>query len=448
MSKALSYKKTNLNEGDERQAVRGFCDEYIDFLNSCKTERKCTSFFENAAKAAGFKELDFAAPLKEGDKFYIVNRGKSIFLGVMGSRPVSEGVHIVTAHIDSPRLDLKPCPVCEMDGLGFLKTHYYGGIKKYQWTALPLAMYGVAVLKDGSVVEIEDDSLTFCITDLLPHLSTEQSEKKVSKAIEGEDLKILAASKPYAEGENENKVKETILNILNERFKITERELVSAEISFVPKVEAASVGFDNSMVGAYGQDDRVCAYTAFKAIMDAKAPQYTALVCLVDKEEIGSDGVTGMQSTFFDMVMDKISGEHNPYLVNYNSRCLSADVNAAFDPIYPSVLDKQNACWLGCGPSVTKYTGSRGKAGTSDACAETVGYFINLFDNHQIVWQTGQLGKVDMGGGGTVAKYTANRNIATVDIGVGLLSMHSPYEIAAKADVYETYRAFKTFLEN
>lgn len=448
MSDNLIYKKKNIfEESSEHGEIFAVSDRYIEFLNTCKTERTCTRYFVERAKKNGFKALDFKKNLKPGDKFYALNRDKSVFFGIMGSNPESDGIHYCAAHIDSPRLDLKPQPLCEDNGIAMLKTHYYGGIKKYQWTALPLEMEGVAVTRDGKTVDFSQNGYTFCITDLLPHLASEQAGKTLGKAIEGEDLRIICGT-IGGQTEDNDKVKFNVLKILNERYGITERDLICAEISFVPQLPASSVGFDKSLIGAYGHDDRICAWTAFEALMEAKPSGRTLLVALVDKEETGSDGVTGMQSSYFDMVVDKICESCNKHLVNLKSKCLSADVNAAFDPIYPSVLDKQNASILGCGPTVTKYTGARGKSGTSDASAETMAYFANLFDNNNVIWQSGLLGKVDAGGGGTVAKYIANRNVDTVDIGVGLLSMHAPYEIASKADVFETVRAFRVFLED
>ncbi len=449
MADTLTYKKKNIfEEKDNYNDIFSTCDKYIDFLNTCKTERKCTDYFKIKAEENGFKPLNFDEKLIPGDKFYIINRNKSIFLGIMGESPETNGIHICAAHIDSPRLDLKPQPLCEDNGLALLKTHYYGGIKKYQWTAIPLEMEGIAVTTDGLTIDFTDNGYTFCITDLLPHLASEQTTKTLGKAIEGEDLKILCGTMPCKEDDINEKVKYTVLKILNEKYSITERDLISAEISFVPKLKAESLGFDKSVIGAYGHDDRICAWTAFEALMNTESNKHTVLLALVDKEETGSDGVTGMQSQFFDMIIDKICDGNNSRLALYNSKCLSADVNAAYDPIYPSVLDKQNASILGCGPTVTKYTGARGKSGTSDASAETMAYFTNLFDKNNIIWQSGLLGKVDAGGGGTVAKYAANRNIDTVDIGIGLLSMHAPYEVASKADIYETIKAFKLFMEN
>ena len=448
MKNELTYQKTNIYEQTKDMAeIFKVCDKYIAFLNECKTEKKCVEFFEAKAIENGYKPLDFNKPLNKGDKFYAINRNKAIYLGIMGENPEADGIHYCAAHIDSPRLDLKPQPLCEDSGIAMLKTHYYGGIKKYQWTAIPLEMQGTVITRDGKTIDLSDNSLTFCITDLLPHLASQQAEKTLGKAIEGEDLKIICGTIP-SEEEDSDKVKLNILKILNKKFGITERDLISAEISFVPKFEACDIGFDKSLIGAYGHDDRICAWTAFEALMQVENTKHTVILALVDKEETGSDGVSGIQSQFLDMITEKVCEGKNMRLANYNSKCLSADVNAAFDPIYPSVLDKQNASILGCGPTITKYTGARGKSGTSDASAQTVAYFVNLFDDNSIVWQSGLLGKVDAGGGGTVAKYLANRNIDTIDIGIGLLSMHAPFEIASKADIYETIRAFKLFMED
>ncbi len=448
MSQELLYNKTNIFETTDNTAqIYDVCDRYIDFLNKCKTERACVNFFKADCEKHGFLPLDFKKPLSAGDKFYIVNRNKSIFLGIMGEDIENRGIHICAAHIDAPRLDLKPQPLYEDEGMALLKTHYYGGIKKYQWTALPLSMEGVAITKDGKTVDFSDNEYTFCIPDLLPHLAADQMQKTLAKGVEGEDLRIICGTIPLKDAKD-NKIKQAVLKILNDKYQITERDLISAEISFVPKLEATSVGFDNSLVGAYGHDDRVCAWTAYEALISAKAPRHSLLVCLVDKEETGSDGVTGMQSEFLELVVDKMCEGKNPRLAMYNSKCLSADVNAAYDPVYPSVHDKQNASIMGCGPVVTKYTGARGKSSTSDASCETMAYFTNLFDANGIVWQSGLLGKIDQGGGGTVAKYIANRNVDTVDIGVALVSMHAPFELASKADIYETVRAFRVFMED
>ncbi len=444
---SLFYETKSIYEnGEEIPAIFNAAKGYLDFMSTCRTERSCTAYFRKRAEEKGFKPLERNAELKPGDKFYIVNRDRSIFLGIMGKQPITEGMHIAAAHIDSPRIDLKPCPLYETEGLALLKTHYYGGIKKYQWTAIPLALEGVVVLQSGEVVDISDNDYTFCISELLIHLSHEQMEKSAAKVVEGESLRVIAGTIPD-QTVDKDKVKYAVLKILNEKYGMTEKDFISAELSLVPKMAPSELGFDKSLIGAYGHDDRICAYTAFEALMQVEAPEKTALVALVDKEEIGSDGVSGMQSQFMELVFGRIArGESLPEICNL-SKCLSADVNAAFDPLYPAQTEAQNCCRLSHGPCITKYTGARGKSATSDASAETMGYFTHLFDANGIRWQTGLLGAVDAGGGGTVAKYMANRNIDTVDIGIGLLSMHAPYEIASKADIYETIRAFHAFLK-
>jgi aspartyl aminopeptidase len=444
---SLFYETKNIFENKEEIPAIFQCAEgYLDFMSKCRTERSCTAYFKARAEEKGFKPLEKNAALKTGDKFYIVNRDRSIFLGIMGKRPITDGMHIAAAHIDSPRIDLKPCPLYESEGLALLKTHYYGGIKKYQWTAVPLALEGVVVLSDGRKVDISDNDYTFCISELLIHLSHEQMEKSASKVIEGENLRVIAGSIPDMELDKD-KVKGAVLKILNEKYGMVEKDFITAELSLVPKYAPAELGFDKSLIGAYGHDDRICAYTAFEALMQVDIPEKTAILALVDKEEIGSDGVSGMQSQFMELVFGRISqGESLPEIYQL-SKCLSADVDAALDPLYPAATEAQNTCRLGHGPCITKYTGARGKSSTSDASAETMAFFTHLFDREGIRWQTGLLGAVDAGGGGTVAKYMANRNIDTLDIGVGLLSMHAPYEIASKADIYETIRAFHAFLK-
>lgn len=444
---SLFYKTQNIYENaEEIPAIFKAAEGYMDFMTRCKTERTCVAYFQKRAEEQGFKPLKKGVQLKSGDKFYIVNRGRSIFLGIMGRRPVEEGLHIAAAHIDSPRIDLKPCPLYESEGLALLKTHYYGGIKKYQWTTIPLALEGVVVLSDGTTVDLSGNDYTFTISELLIHLSHEQMEKSASKVIEGESLRVIAGTIPDLTADQE-KVKSAVLKILNEKYGMTEKDFISAELTLVPKFAPAELGFDKSLIGAYGHDDRICAYTAFEALMQTEDPEKTALVALVDKEEIGSDGVGGMQSQFMELVFGRIApGVSLPELC-YQSKCLSADVNAALDPLYPAPTEAQNCCRLSHGPCITKYTGARGKSSTSDASAETMSFFTRLFDANGIRWQTGLLGAVDAGGGGTVAKYMANRNIDTVDIGIGLLSMHAPFEIASKADIYETIRAFHAFLK-
>ena len=444
----LVYKKKKVVEVRDSLSILETATRYIEFLNECKTERACVKYFVKKAEQLGFKPLDFNKPLNAGDKFYAVNRNRSVFFGIMGKDVVNDGIHISAAHIDAPRLDIKPQPLYEDDGIALLKTHYYGGIKKYQWTAVPLSLEGVVVTRDGKTVDISGNGYTFCISDLLPHLAADQMQKSAPKIVEGEDLRAICGTVADPDTDASDRTKLAVLKILNEKYGITERELISAELCFVPKYPAELIGFDKSLIGAYAHDDRVCAWTAFHALTTAKPTDRTVLLALVDKEETGSDGVSGMKGQFFEMLVEKLCDGKNVRMALHNSKCLSADVNAAFDPIYPSVLDKQNATQLGCGPTVTKYTGARGKSDTSDASAETVGYFTNLFDDNGIVWQSGLLGKIDQGGGGTVAKYMANRDVDTVDIGVGLLSMHAPYEMASAADVYETANAFRVFMED
>ena len=443
----LFYETKNIYENaEEIPAIFQAADGYMKFMAECRTERSCTAYFKKRAEENGYLPLEKNANLKPGDKFYIINRDRSIFLGIMGKRPINEGMHIAAAHIDSPRIDLKPCPLYESEGLALLKTHYYGGIKKYQWTAVPLALEGVVVLSNGKKIDISDNDYTFCISELLIHLSHEQMEKSASKVIEGENLRVIAGSIPDMTVDKD-RVKSAVLKILNEKYGMTEKDFISAELTLVPKYAPAELGFDKSLIGAYGHDDRICAYTAFEALMQLDQPEKTALVALVDKEEIGSDGVSGMQSQFMELVFGRIAPNESLPELCLQSKCLSADVNAALDPLYMAATESQNCCRLNHGPCITKYTGARGKSSTSDASAETMGFFTRLFDANGIRWQTGLLGAVDAGGGGTVAKYMANRNIDTVDIGIGLLSMHAPYEIASKADIYETIRAFHAFLK-
>ncbi len=445
---SLFYETKSIYENtEELPAIFETAKGYLDFMTRCKTERSCTEYFKKRAEENGYRPLERGSALKSGDKFYIVNRDRGIFLGIIGKQPIEDGIHIAAAHIDSPRIDLKPCPLYETEGLALLKTHYYGGIKKYQWTTIPLALEGVVMLADGKKVTLSGNDYTFCISELLIHLSQKEMEKNAAKVIEGESLRVIAGSIPDADADKD-RVKSAVLKILNEKYGMNEKDFISAELSLVPKFDPAELGFDKSLIAAYGHDDRICAYTAFEALMQIdKTPNKTALVALVDKEETGSDGVSGMQSQFMEMVFGRIApGASLPELC-YNSKCLSADVNAAFDPLYPAPIEAQNCCKLSHGPCITKYTGARGKTGTSDASAETMSYFTRLFDQNNIRWQTGLLGAVDAGGGGTVAKYMANRNIDTVDIGIGLLSMHAPLEIASKADIYETIRAFYAFLK-
>ncbi|MBQ7948991.1 MAG: aminopeptidase, partial [Clostridia bacterium] len=383
-------------------------------------------------------------------------RGKNLYLIRIGKKDVAKhGIRIIASHIDSPRIDLKQVPLYEADGIAMGKTHYYGGIRKYQWATIPLSLHGVVILKNGEKLEVkigEDDSdPVFYISDLLPHLAAKQSMKPLGEAIEGEGLNIWFGNIPYvaAENDKDKTVKENVLKILHDKYGMEEADFLSAELSLVPAYKAKDIGFDRALIGAYGHDDRVCSYPAYTALFDEKSDENTVMVVLADKEEIGSEGVTGMQCAIFTDLLNEIAASAgvSAAALRANSLCLSADVNAGYDPNFPEVLEKQNATYISHGAGVTKFTGARGKSGSSDADAEYVGYLRKLFDENGVIWQTGELGKVDVGGGGTVAKYIANMNINTIDIGVAVISMHAPYEVVSKADVYETYLAFRAFIK-
>nr|WP_319487925.1 aminopeptidase [uncultured Caproiciproducens sp.] len=430
-----------------------FCENYKKFLDVSKTEREVVVFALKAAEEAGFVPFDPAKKYSAGDKVYYNNRGKAIVLAVIGKNGCKNGVRIAAAHIDSPRLDLKPHPLYEDNDIAFFKTHYYGGIKKYQWTATPLAMHGLVVRKDGVSVEIrigeEAGEPQFCVTDLLPHLSSEQMDKKLSKAIEGENLNIISGSRPVRADEGENLVKLNTMKFINEKYGMTEEDFVSADIEFVPAFKASDIGFDRSMIGAYGHDDRVCAYPALMAILNVGTPESTIVTVLADKEEIGSDGNTGLNSQFlryFITDMAQAEGLESRHVLS-KSKCLSTDVTAAFDPNYASAYEPTNSCYINNGIGMSKYTGSRGKSGSSEATAELVAEIRNIFEQNDVLWQIGELGKVDGGGGGTVAMYIANLNVDVLDVGVPVLSMHSPFEIVSKLDVYMTYKGIKAFYE-
>ena len=439
-------------EPAEIEAADRYCAGYVDFLNASKTEREAVSWAVKEAEARGFVPFDRRKPLKAGDKVYYNNRGKALMLAVIGTRPITDGISIAAAHIDSPRLDLKPNPLYEDGDLAYFDTHYYGGIKKYQWTAIPLALHGVVAKKDGSVVTVrigeEPGDPVFCVTDLLPHLADEQMKRPAPQIIKGEDLNILIGSRAFRDDEGSELVKLNIMNILHEKYGIVEQDFFSAELEAVPAFPARDVGFDRSLIGSYGHDDRVCAYPALTAIFETEAPAYTAVTLLADKEEIGSEGATGMQSAWLKYFIADIAaafGEEARHVLS-SSVCLSADVNAAFDPIYPEVFEKKNAAMINRGVVLTKYTGSRGKSGTSDASAELMARVRRLMDGGDVLWQIGELGKVDAGGGGTVAMYIANLNVDTVDLGVPVLSMHAPFEIVSKLDVYMAHKAFTALL--
>ena len=456
MKKELFYEPKHAMETVDDVVVKAaddFCEGYKKYLDFAKIERESVEFFVAEAEKRGYTEFQNTKKYNAGDKVYFNNRGKAIILCVIGKKDISEGVKISAAHIDSPRLDLKPNPLYEELELALFKTHYYGGIKKYQWTALPLALHGVFAKKDGSVVEVnigEDDAdPKFVINDLLPHLAREQSKRTLSDGIRGEELNVLIGSMPFKSDEGSELVKLNILKILNEKYGITEEDFLSAELELVPAAKACDIGFDRSLVGAYGQDDRVCAYPALTAILEVEAPQKTAIAILTDKEEIGSMGNTGLQSDFLSHVIHDICVMQgcDETVAMRNSKCLSADVNAGTDPTFQDVMERRNASFLNYGVVVTKYTGGGGKSGTSDASAEYVAEIRAMLDRAGIIWQTGELGRIDAGGGGTVAMYVANLGIDVIDLGVPVLSMHAPYETTAKLDVYMCYRAMYEFMK-
>lgn len=446
-------------DNKERKEIFDFCEDYRQFISKAKTEREFCDDTCRILEQNGFVSLQAVKTLKPGDKVFAVNRGKGVCAAVIGKNSMTEGINLVGAHIDSPRLDLKPNPLYEEQGIAYFKTHYYGGIKKYQWTTMPLSIHGVVVLQDGTQINIvigEDaNDPVFCVTDLLPHLATQQMAKKMNEAIAGESLNVILGNICSEDEEAKESVKHNILTLLNEKYGIKEEDLLSSEIEVVPAYEARDVGLDRSMIGGYGQDDRVCAYTALRAILDVKKPEKTAICLLVDKEEVGSMGATGMQSRYFENIMAKLcSMTEETYSDLFlreclsNSTCLSADVGAALDPNYPDVSEKRNSAILNCGILLTKYTGSRGKGGASDASAELVAKIRKIFNETGVHWQIGELGKVDAGGGGTIAQFVANLDMDVIDAGVPLLSMHSPFEIAGKLDIYMTYRGYLEFYRN
>lgn len=453
----LKYTRKNVYkeaDGKQLEAIFDFAEGYKKFLDSSKTERDAAITAKKLAEEQGFKPFSFSEKLKAGDKRYFINRHKNVFLIRVGKEDVAQhGVRIMVAHVDSPRLDLKPNPMYEDNGLCYLKTHYYGGIKKYQWTAIPLALHGVVVLRGGERVEIcvgeDEDDPVFYITDILPHLGAEQSAKPLAKAIDGESLNAVIGGLPAVSEDNEEDneaVKTAILKLLNQKYGFTEVDLQCSELCFVPAGKARDVGFDRTLISAYGHDDKVCAYPEMRAIFDYDSP-HTMIAVFADKEEVGSDGTTGMQSKVICDVIDTIAASFkaNPIEVRYNSKCISADVTAAYDPAYASVFEKRNTTFISCGAAVSKYTGARGKSSTNDAPAEFMGFIRDIFDDGKAVWQVGELGAVDVGGGGTVAKYIANLGIDTVDVGVPVLSMHAPYELISKADIYSLYLACLAF---
>ena len=438
------------NPKDIEKAME-FAEGYKTFLDHSKIERECVSYSVALAEKAGYKPFSRGIKAKTGDKFYYVNRGKNLYLVTIGKKPLNEGIHFNIAHIDSPRIDLKPNPLYETEELAYFKTHYYGGIKKYQWTTIPLALHGRIMLADGKAIDVDfgekPGDPVLVITDLLPHLGRAQGERKLNEGIKGEELNILLGSLPVDDKEVKEAFKLRVLSILHDKYGITEKDFMRSELTLVPAQKAVDVGLDSSMVGAYGQDDKVCAYTALMGEFDCKKPEYTSLTALVDKEEIGSTGNTGMESdALLHFVEDlaECEGERVRDILR-NSICLSSDVNAAYDPTFPDVYEKQNSSFFNHGPVLTKYTGVRGKGGSNDASAETMQKVIGYMEDAGVAWQIGELGKVDEGGGGTIAMFMGNMDVDTVDLGVAVLSMHAPFELTAKLDVYYTYKAFLAF---
>lgn len=454
----LFYNRENAwesKEDEQLQDVFAYADGYIRFLNKSKTEREIIESSEEIAKANGFKSICEYETLNPGDKVYYINREKSMYLAIIGKENIEKGINIVGAHADSPRLDLKPNPLYEDGEFAYFKTHYYGGIKKYQWTAIPLSIHGVIVKTNGEKIRVnigeDEKDPVFTITDLLPHLAQEQMEKKMKEGISGEDLNVLIGSIPY-KADTTEKVKLNILNILNKKYGITEIDFLSSELEIVPAMRCRTMGFDESMVAGYGQDDKVCVYTSLTALVDMKEiPEKTSVCIIADKEEIGSMGNTGMESHAFDTFITYLlnkTGENRVNLLEKvfcNSKMLSADVDACLDPIYANVSDRLNAAYMGYGVGINKYTGSGGKYEASDANAEYLAEVRKIFDDNNIKYQITELGKVDVGGGGTIAYILANKGIDVIDCGIPILCMHSPYEIASKYDVYSAYQSYKAF---
>ena len=441
-----------LSPADEG-AMQSYCEDYKKFLDAAKTEREAVDEAVRLAQARGFTPFTRGMLVKPGDKLYRVNRGKALMLAVIGEKSLADGASIGAAHIDAPRLDLKPQPLYEDSELCFLKTHYYGGIRKYQWVTIPLELHGVVVRADGSAIRVAIGAgagdPVFTVDDLLPHLGKEQAKKPMAEAIPGENLNILVGSRPFKEDEGSDRVKLAIMDILNQKYGLTEADFISAELEAVPAFRASDIGFDRSLIGSYGQDDRVCSYACLAALLNSENPAHTAVCVLADKEEIGSEGVSGMKSAAFDTFMSDLCDAQRVALKTCyeHSFCLSADVTAAYDPNFAEVYEKQNSARVNYGLGLCKYTGSGGKSGSSDASAEVVGFIRRVFDQAGVIWQMAELGKVDAGGGGTVAKFMAERDIDTLDAGVPVLSMHAPFETTGKLDCYMMYKGMKAIYQ-
>ena len=456
LAEKLLYKPAYVadKDADVKQKAHDFAEGYKKFLDAGKTEREVAAESEQMLKDAGYEQFDPKKTYQPGDKVYFIQLNKAVVASTIGTKSFEDGFRLVIAHTDSPRLDLRPNPLYESEHLSYFKTHYYGGIRKYQWGTMPLAIHGVFTRADGSSVNFaigeDENDPVFCITDLLPHLGAEQNERKLSEGIKAEELNVLIGSDAVEDADIKEAVKLNTLMLLHEKYGITERDFTRAEIEVVPAHKARDVGFDRAMVGGYGHDDRVDAYPALMAEIETKAPLHTTVCVLTDKEEIGSDGVTGMQSMYvfhFMQLLCRAAGQDD-ILAFRNSVCLSADVTAAYDPSWAGAFEKQNGTYAGRGVAFFKYTGSRGKSSASDANAELVGDITRLLDANDVAWQIGELGRLDLGGGGTIAKYVANRGIPVLDIGVPVLSMHSPFEVIHKTDLYMAYRTFSLFCQN
>ena len=451
MNKDILYSKKTVYEqlGKETtEAAFAYAEGYKSFLDAAKTEREAVKVSIEMLAAKGFKEYTLGDKVAAGDKLYYNNRGKNLFVFTIGSESIANGIRIVASHVDAPRIDLKQCPLYEDGGMAYFKTHYYGGVRKYQWVATPLALHGVVITKDGKTIDVcigEDDSdPVFYISDLLPHLSADQNKLPLADGIKGEQLNVILGNIPE---EDEKSVKNAVMTLINDKYGVVEEDFFSSELCVVPAAKARDVGFDRSLIGSYGHDDRVCAYPSLTALLESEDSTHTLMCILADKEEIGSDGASGMQCDLMLDIIDAIAASFgvSPALVRANSKCLSADVCPGYDPNFAEVFEKRNSAFVGCGAVFTKYTGARGKSSTNDANPEFIAWLRAAMTENGVIWQAGELGKVDVGGGGTVAKFIAKHNIETIDLGVAIIAMHAPYELVAKVDVYETHKAIKAF---